>query len=264
MNYLAKIGMFVEERHNKIISKVNEYGKVKVKELSEEFGVTEDCIRKDLASIEGRGLIKRTYGGAILVRANVHNERVDSRKSIDLEEKIKIAEKAEQLIKNQNTIFLDISTLNIELARVILKKNRDIVVITNMIEIMKIFSVDCNIKLIFIGGTFSKYKDGFLGAFSIELINRFKFDRAFMGVVGIDIYENNISTYDIEDALTKEAVLRVSKKSYMLTEATKFNRDGNCKFADIEDFTGIITSSKVEQEILNKLKKYNLEILISH
>lgn len=253
--------MFVEERHDKIISKINEYGKVKVKELSEEFNVTEDCIRKDLASLESKGLIKRTYGGAILVRDNVHTVHVESRKSRDLEEKIKIAKRAEKLIKDEETIFLGISTLNIELAKIILKENRNIIVVTNMIEVMQIFSVSCNIKLIFIGGTFSRCKDGFLGTFSIDLINRFKFDISFMGVVGIDIHENSVLTYEMEDGLTKDSVLRVSKNCYMLAESSKFNRDGNYKFASINDFTGIITSENIEKSVLEKVEKYNIELI---
>ena len=40
--------MFVEERHQEILRLLNEYEKVKVKELSKRFEVTEDCIRKDL------------------------------------------------------------------------------------------------------------------------------------------------------------------------------------------------------------------------
>ena len=44
--------MFVEERHQEILRLLNENEKVKVKELSKRFEVTEDCIRKDLASME--------------------------------------------------------------------------------------------------------------------------------------------------------------------------------------------------------------------
>lgn len=43
--------MFVEERHQEILRLLNENEKVKVKELSKRFEVTEDCIRKDLAFI---------------------------------------------------------------------------------------------------------------------------------------------------------------------------------------------------------------------
>lgn len=255
--------MFVEERHERIISKINQYGKVRVKTLSEEFNVTEDCIRKDLTSLEKKGLLKRTYGGAVLIRQNVHNVHIDYRKSVDLEEKKKIAKNAEPLIKDKYTIFLGISTINIELAKEILKKNLSITVVTNMIEIMQIFATDCNIKLIFIGGTFSRCNDGFIGAFSIDLINRFKFDIAFLGVAGIDVYGNSVSTCGVEDGITKMTVLKSSKSCYILNEINKFNRDGNYKFSEIGDFTGIVTSEISDNNVLNKLREYDLELIIS-
>lgn len=40
------IDMFTEERLNEILNILNTYGKVKVKDLSKKFNVTEDCIRK--------------------------------------------------------------------------------------------------------------------------------------------------------------------------------------------------------------------------
>ena len=40
--------MLQQERHNQILAKLNLEGQVVVKELSQSFKVTEDCIRKDL------------------------------------------------------------------------------------------------------------------------------------------------------------------------------------------------------------------------
>ena len=60
--------MFTEERLDAITRALQEKGKVRVKELSEQFHVTEDCIRKDLKALENAGKLKRTYGGAILQR----------------------------------------------------------------------------------------------------------------------------------------------------------------------------------------------------
>ena len=52
--------MFTEERQSAIEKCLRENGKVKVKELSEMFQVTEDCIRKDLKTLENAGKLKRT------------------------------------------------------------------------------------------------------------------------------------------------------------------------------------------------------------
>lgn len=56
--------MFVEERHQKILHLLQENEKVKVKELSKRFEVTEDCIRKDLASMEAKDLLKELMGSS--------------------------------------------------------------------------------------------------------------------------------------------------------------------------------------------------------
>ena len=52
--------MFTEERHVAIEQCLQQKGKVKVKELSEKFQVSEDCIRKDLKALENAGRLKRT------------------------------------------------------------------------------------------------------------------------------------------------------------------------------------------------------------
>ena len=63
--------MFVEERQALIIEELQEKGRVKVKELSTKFKVTDDLIRKDLTVLEKEGKLKKTYGGAVLVKENV-------------------------------------------------------------------------------------------------------------------------------------------------------------------------------------------------
>ena len=109
--------MFTEERQSAIEKCLRENGKVKVKELSEMFQVTEDCIRKDLKILENVGKLKRTYGGAILSQDYPLKRDVVDRRQFNLDKKRTIAAKAFKLIKNNETIFLDISTTNIELAK---------------------------------------------------------------------------------------------------------------------------------------------------
>ena len=105
--------MFAEERQNDIVSLVNKKGSVRVKELSEKYDVTEDSIRKDLTQLEKKGLLKKTYGGAMKIRINVHDLDVAQRKDKNIEMKQMIAQKALELIKDGDMVFLDISTANL-------------------------------------------------------------------------------------------------------------------------------------------------------
>ena len=136
--------MFTEERQSAIENCLRENGKVKVKELSEIFQVTEDCIRKDLKILENAGKLKRTYGGAILSQDYPLKRDVVDRRQFNLDKKRTIAAKAFKLIKNNETIFLDISTTNIELAKLLATSNMRVVTTLDNHEVVK------NTKLVFL------------------------------------------------------------------------------------------------------------------
>ena len=96
--------MFAQERRDVILQVLHQDGTVLVKDLSERFAGTEDCIRKDLAFLENQGFLKRTYGGAMELRSNPHKFHVSDRKSEDIEGKQMIAKKAFAHLSRVDTI----------------------------------------------------------------------------------------------------------------------------------------------------------------
>jgi DeoR family glycerol-3-phosphate regulon repressor len=253
--------MFAQKRRDSIVDLVNHHGQARVKALSDEFEVTEDCIRKDLAILEQQGLVSRLYGGAIKTRTNPHELNVAQRQDKNIEVKQRIAAKALSLISEGDTVFLDISTSNAELARLIAASNLKITVVTNMVAVLLQFCVPCPATLVFIGGSLSPGMDGFIGAETIAGIRRFRFDTAFMGVVGVDLYRNRVETYLLDDGLTKEAAMNSSKKKYLLMEPQKFSNEAPFKFAELEEFTGIVTGDPVPEAMMDALKKYGVEVV---
>jgi DeoR family glycerol-3-phosphate regulon repressor len=252
---------FAQERRNLIVAMINRNGQVRVKDLSEQFKVTEDCIRKDLAILEEEAQLSRLYGGAVKVRINPHEFNVAQRLDKNTEIKRQIAVKALSLINDGDTVFLDISTSNAQLSQLIAESNLKVTVVTNMVEVMLNLSIPCPASLILIGGSFSPGKDGFIGAMSITALEPFRFDLAFMGVVGVDLYGNRVETYLVDDGLTKEAVMRSSRKKYMLLETQKFNNTAPYKYALIDDFTGITTEGPLPESVTKALEQYKLEII---
>ena len=62
-------------------------------------------------------------------------------------------------------IFLDISTINLEIAKLIFEvKNIAVTIVTNMIDIMPLYRQNSTVRLIFLGGDFNQARDGFVGA----------------------------------------------------------------------------------------------------
>ena len=253
--------MLPEERHNMIVQMVNETGSVNVKELSARFNVTEDSIRKDLTSLQRKGLLRKTYGGALKIEDNSQEQYVAQRKGKYVLDKQKIAKKIVRMLKDGDLIFLDISTTNIEVAKLLKTAGKSLTIVTNMIDVMNIMVGDEHNKLIFIGGTFTEGRDGFVGTSANREISRYNFDKSFLGVVGVNAEKNAVSTYTLDDAATKEVIVKCSKQAYMILETRKLSKDGNFIYAAIEDFVGAITEKPLEDWQKEKLSPYDLEII---
>ena len=254
--------MFLEERQEAILNLLSHDGKVRVKDLSEMFKVTEDCIRKDLGALEKQGKLKRTYGGAVVRRENLHMLEVSKHRNTDVEAKRRIAQAAVKLIHEKDMVFLDISTSNLAIAELLVKTDRDMTVVTNMIDILVVLARNPKIRLVFAGGKINKSRDGFWGGMTLDFISRLQPDIAFVGAVGVDVKENSVSTYDIEDGINKAAIVRVSKRAYVVAEARKLSSDGNYNYTSLDTLSGLITDSKPAEDICEAAEDYGVEIIL--
>lgn len=247
--------MFVEERQNLILEELREKGQVRVKDLAERFDVTEDLIRKDLNVLENAGQLKRKYGGAIPVKQNVHRILASKKKILNMEAKKTIAKKAFGLIEPGMIVYLDISTTNVQLARMIADAELPVTVVTNMLEIMTILS-HSSVAVIGIGGELDYGREGFIGAVAYETLKNFRFDLAFVGAVGIELNQNAITILTAAEGLTKKVMLQNSTRRYLVCEEEKLRKLGNFQFATLDDFDGFITDKE--------LKKEDGEVFASH
>lgn len=253
--------MFAKERLDEIVKILTSEGKVIVKELSERFKVTEDAIRKDLKILENDGILERTYGGGILKKEIPQFIRIKDRKNFNTAAKEKIADKAFSMLKDGETIFLDISSTNMILAEKIAGSNLKLTVITNSIDILPILCTNKNIEIISPGGILYQNIGGFVGSAAVEAISQYTVEKAFIGSIGVDLAGKRINTYNVEDGNTKKAIIRSGKQVILVMENKKFFYDGIYKFADIDDIDIIITEEEPTEAIKTKLKKHGIRLI---
>lgn len=252
--------MFTSERHEQILHKLQIEGKVKVKELSEMFNVSEDCIRKDLKQLEAAGHLKRAYGGAIAVDDRLIRD-VFARKDKDADVKKEIAKKAYDLIETGETIFLDISTTNIYLAQLLATGKKSCIIVSNMIEILQILAKNPLLNVIGTGGNVNMELNGFVGAMTLSIIKQHYFDRCFIGTLGVDETFTHLTTFDLDDGLVKAAAINNSKTKYVVMDAHKFSSYGNFKFIKLSEIDLIISDSKIESKVKKKLKANKIDCI---
>ena len=104
------------KRREQIIDNLREHGEVTVKILSNQFGVSEMTIRRDLHLLEEQGYATIHYGGAALLdRQNIGCQSFSLRKGKESENKRRIAKKAASFIREGDVLFMDTSTTVLEI-----------------------------------------------------------------------------------------------------------------------------------------------------
>lgn len=243
--------MFLKERQDKIVEIINAEGRVTVPDLAEKFGVTEDCIRKDLKQLDAQGALKKVYGGAISVAA-APERNVTKRIGVYMAEKRAIAEKAYEQISPGETIFLDVSTTNLALAELIAKGTKQVFVVSNMIEILRTLSTNPALTVLGTGGSVNTELDGFMGSMTLKMLEPMRFDKAFLGALAVDLESGDVLTYVWDDALIKQLVLGNASRSFLMVDAHKFDAAGNYAYAKLSDFDAVVTdkpTSKLRAKI---------------
>lgn len=110
--------MKTDRREHKIISLLESRGEMTVNDLSRVLDVSLSTLRKQLAVMQSKGLVIRTYGGVMPVN-RVPDETFDSKLHKNMSEKRRIAVKARTMINSVETISLGSGTTVFELSNLL-------------------------------------------------------------------------------------------------------------------------------------------------
>lgn len=221
---------------------------VRLDDLVSLIDTSESTVRRDLDELESERKLHRVHGGAELPHS-LQEEFTNQQKSIkNIQEKMQVARKAASLISNDDVIFVDAGTTN-ELLLGYLNQDNLTVVTNSIHHAAKL--VDKNIQTIIIGGHVKKSTDASIGAVAYEQIKQLNFDKAFLGINGID--EEFLTTPDMEEAVIKKTVIENARKSYIVTDSSKIGRVSFAKVDKIENAT--IITNQSSGALMKKIKE---------
>ncbi len=250
--------MLAIERRNRILAKLTMEGKVLVSDLSREFGVTEETIRRDLEKLEKEGLAKKTYGGAVKTEDMKADLPFYVRKQTNVEAKRYIASIISGMINDGDYLMLDSSTTALFVIKHILHKKK-ITLITNSIEILLELSNKSGWTVISTGGTLKEGGLSLLGYQAERMISGFHVDMAICSSKGIDI-QNGITDSNELDAEIKKAFFNAAKKRVLAIDSTKFDKSSFVKVCDISDVDMIVTDKCPPNPWQEHLKACDVEV----
>lgn len=160
-------------------------------------------------------------------------------------------------IKDNETIALNSSTTNFEIAKLI--KGKNLTVITNSFPIANELIGLKNISLILAGGIYSDQEYGFLGDMTAKFLDNFSIDKAFITVGGISLKRGATDNL-IDEVAVESKMIEISNQTIFLADATKIESNSLIKVCDISNIKTIITDSNLDDEIKKRYNSYGIDI----
>lgn len=240
--------MLTEERHQYILGKLNKENTVKIKDLEKEMNCSLSTVRRDLSELEEENLLVRIHGGAKRVYTLSNEIEVSEKSGKNIQEKKSIGKFAASFVKEEDTIYLDAGTTTYEMIP-FLKDTQNILVVTNGIKHANRL-IDYGISTILIGGQIKAKTKAIIGSVSLGQLEKYRFNKTFLGINGIDI-EFGYTTPDPEEAAIKRLAANLSNKAFILADHTKFGKVNFVKVSELEDYI-IITDQTGKNRKQNK------------
>jgi len=239
--------MLKNEREREIINILKcEDRFISVKELCEKLYASESSIRRDLTALEGRGIIKRTYGGAELLTNFSNVISFDKRYHHSIDAKKAIAKKAAKLIGDGSIIFLDQSSTAFYLANEIVNQSA-LTVITNNIEILCLLSNSC-VKVVASGGFLSnENRSCLIGADAQETFENIYADIVFFSTKSLSD-DGIISDCTREEVTLRHSMLENSAKRIFLCDSEKFGTRSAYKQCTLFDVDYLISENEAAKK----------------
>lgn len=252
-----------KERRSLILSKLQTKKEISVTSLSQEFGISEVTIRKDLTELQRRNLVIRTRGGVVRIPKTESDKdtAVENKRMYNTAEKKAIGRLAATFIHDEETIVLDSGTTTLEVAKNLDRFQR-LTIITNSMDIALELLRYNRFTIILLGGHVRSTSHSMVGPLAEATLRNFYCDKLFLGIDSFNMDEG-VSTPNIEEAHLNQNMIEMAKEVIAVCDSSKFNRRSFAFIAPVKKINAVVTDNAVSADVRSKLKEQGVELYIA-
>ena len=249
------------QRRKEILESIQQNGIGNVGDFSRKYNVSSVTIRNDLNILEKRGCVVRCHGGATLNTHFAFDRSLKEKGKLKANSKFKIAKEAVKMLQDGDSIILDSGSTTDTIAQN-LPTDKDLVVMTNAINIAYHLTRYENIEVMVTGGTVRRNAFSLYGENAEDQLGKYRFDKLFLGVDGFDL-QLGVTTPHKGEALTNRAMCKVAKTVIAVCDSSKFDRKSFCIIATLEDIDVLITDRGIPQHYIEALHVQGIKVIIA-
>ena len=252
------------DRTEEILKQLLRTGEVSVSDLVRQLNVSPATVRRALRSLERKGLLRRTHGGAVALEPLLY-EQFRHVSSFQEQEKHRVLEKrriglaAAELVADGETIAIGAGTTTTQVARSI-RHRKGLTIVTNAINIAMELSHRDDLKVMVTGGWVSGSWFALVGPGAIHSAGEVFVDKAFIGVDGIHA-ERGLTTNYPDQATIHRAMINQARRTIVVADHHKIGVLGTALICPITDIHTLITDRAAPDDALASFSAAAIEVL---
>ncbi|MEV7421732.1 MULTISPECIES: DeoR/GlpR family DNA-binding transcription regulator [unclassified Streptomyces] len=235
--------MLPAERHRRICEALRAQRIVSTEDFSRMLDVSAETVRRDLVTLERRGLLVRVHGGATNNAGGFGEEApFDERSGMDRGAKVAIGVAAAALVRPGQTVVIDVGTTAVEVARALPPDYRGTVATCSLLVAAELAGRP-NVEVLVSGGRLRAGDLVCSNAQTMAFFADLRSDVAFLGSGGVDA-SAGLTDFHLDEVATRRLILANTVRSYILADASKFGRVAPHRVCGLEEVDGLITDAR--------------------
>ncbi len=241
------------ERQRTLVAHVVEAGFATAATLASLCGVSVMTIHRDIDDLARRGILRKVSGGVSALPSTVFEASSEIRMQIEPGAKQALARVAETFVDAGMSVMLDDSTTVLALARLLNEKG-PLTILTNYRQGLEVFRDNDDVRLIIIGGQYSRTHDSFIGLPSGSSVTSYSVDAVFQSTSTMGTQMTYHQEQDVVHM--KRAMLQAGARRVLLMDGSKIGRTSLHHYVPVSDFTDVVVTSDVAPDVVAALREH--------
>ncbi|NVJ64253.1 MAG: DeoR/GlpR transcriptional regulator [Flavobacteriaceae bacterium] len=247
------------QRHQLIVELLKKKRFASVVDLAKHCDVSVVTIRKDLVILEQNGLVFKSHGGASIESPYVSDRSVSVKKLERTSEKEAIAQRAIDLISENDSIIIGSGT-TVEAFSSLLP-HMNLTVLTAAMNISMSLLNHPQIELVQLGGVVRKSSGSVVGPHTEAMLDYFNCKTLFIGADGVS-FDHGCTTSNMMEAHLNSKMMEHVQKTILLVDSSKFDKKGFGKICDLKKIDVIITDKNIPNNYKQLTEELAIELIV--
>jgi len=230
--------MLATERQARILSLLAARRFASTEDLAAELQVSVETIRRDINSLDARSALHRVRGGAVVAPSIASEALFEDRRVMHQAAKETIARLAVGLVRSGQTVFLDLGTTAVQVARAMAPEFRGVVATTSLLVAGELAGYQ-GIDVLVCGGTVRGGDLACSNAQAVAFFASLNADVALVGSGGVDA-THGLTDYHLDEVATRRQMMANARHTYVLIDSSKFDVVAPYTVCPLRDIDGLI------------------------